>query len=98
MTNLQHLTLRDCVTALIPFAPSHTIRVITERESLRPNVQRMNAASFSVLALSAVLKHIRHQHTDYDTLLGTGRYTRDRAERKVAPQVRAVLMQWQAVH
>ncbi len=83
--------LAKALTALIPMAP------FADADKIRSDV---TGATYRTLPPSisiwlATVAHIRHEHTEYDSLLAEG-YDRDAARHFVVGQINETLTRWQA--
>lgn len=83
--------LDKALTTLIPHAPYADTEKIRERAGAR----QMRELPPSIAVWLATVAHVRHAHTEYDTLLEEG-YDRDAARFFVVDSVNAVLTQWRA--
>lgn len=83
--------LAKALTALLPQAPYADIEAIREIASAR----KMRELPPSIAVWIATVTHIRHMHTEYDTLLTEG-YDRDAARHFVVDEINAVLTRWRA--
>lgn len=79
------------LTLLLPLAPYADIEAIRQAASARD--RRELPASVAVWL--ATVAHIRHVHTDYDSLLGEG-YDRDAARFFVVDAINETLTRWRA--
>lgn len=79
------------LTALLPQAPYSDIEPIRAAA----NDRKLRGLPPSVAVWLATIAHIRHEHSDYDTLLKDG-YDRDSARFFVVDQINAVLTNWRA--
>ncbi|PZO78994.1 MAG: DUF2293 domain-containing protein [Mesorhizobium amorphae] len=79
------------LTALLPMAPYSDI----ERIRIDAGAIHLRALPPSVAVWLATVAHVRHQHTDYDTLLAEG-YDRDSARFFVVDATNRVLTTWRA--
>ncbi|MBX3576798.1 MAG: DUF2293 domain-containing protein [Rhizobiaceae bacterium] len=79
------------LTALLPMAP------YADTEPIRAEAlaQHMRTLPPSVAVWLAAVAHIRHVHTDYETLLAEG-YDRDAARFFVIDRINEVLTSWRA--
>jgi len=83
--------LAKALTLLLPMAPYADI------EKIRANAGAVHMKTLppSVAVWLATVAHIRHAHTDYETLLEEG-YDRDAARFFVIDRVNEVLTAWRA--
>lgn len=81
----------EALTALLPGAPYADIESI-RAEALKP---AMRALPASVAVWLATIAHVRHAHTEYDTLLSEG-YDRDAARFFVVEAINERLTEWRA--
>ncbi len=79
------------LTALLPMAPYADIEAI-RRDAGSLHMKPLPPA---IAVWLATVAHVRHQHTDYDRLLGEG-YDRDSARFFVVGQTNDVLTRWRA--
>ena len=79
------------LTALLPMAPYADIEKI-RADAMAPHLKAMPA---SIAVWLAAVAHVRHVHTDYETLLADG-YDRDAARFFVIEQTNIVLTRWRA--
>jgi hypothetical protein len=79
------------LTALLPLAPYSDIERIRELAL----AAKMKTLPPSVAAWLAVVAHVRHEHSAYDTLLAEG-YDRDAARFFVVDEINEVLTRWRA--
>ncbi len=79
------------LTALLPLAPYADI------EKIRADAlgATFRALPPSIAVWLATVAHVRHNHTDYDTLLDDG-YDRDAARHFVIDETNTVLTRWRA--
>jgi hypothetical protein len=85
----RQLALRKALRALVPGIPLDEAQAILERAG-RAAMKTLPPTTALWLALTS---HIRHRHTDYDTLLADG-YDRDAARFFVAAATDDVLTSW----
>lgn len=83
--------LAKALTLLLPMAPYADI----EKIRADAGAVHMKALPPSVAAWLATVAHVRHAHTDYETLLEEG-YDRDAARFFVIDRINAVLTSWRA--
>jgi hypothetical protein len=83
--------LAKALTLLLPMAPYADI----EKIRADAGAVHMKALPPSVAAWLATVAHVRHAHTDYETLLAEG-YDRDAARFFVIDRINAVLTSWRA--
>jgi len=83
--------LAKALTALIPLAPYADAEAIREAAGQR----KLRELPPSIAIWIATVTHVRHAHSDYDTLLAKG-YDRDSARHFVIDQMNAVLTTWRA--
>ena len=83
--------LAKALTALLPMAP------YSDMEAIRADAggKHMKTLPPSIAVWLATIAHVRHQHTDYEKLLGEG-YDRDAARFFVIDRTNAVLTSWRA--
>lgn len=79
------------LTTLVPHAPYADAERIRELAGAR----QMRELPPSIAVWLATVAHVRHAHTEYDTLLAEG-YDRDAARFFVVDDVNAVLTHWRA--
>lgn len=79
------------LTALLPMAPYADMEKIRDEAGAR----HMKTLPPAIAVWLAAVAHIRHQHTDYESLLEEG-YDRDSARFFVLDQTNAVLTSWRA--
>lgn len=79
------------LTALLPMAPYADIEAIREMASAR-DMREMPA---SLAVWLATVAHVRHRHTEYDSLLAEG-YDRDSARFFVVDAINETLTRWRA--
>jgi hypothetical protein len=79
------------LTLLLPMAP------YADTEAIRSDASagHLGALPPGIAVWLATIAHVRHQHTDYEKLLGEG-YDRDSARFFVVGQTNAVLTTWRA--
>ncbi|QDC00083.1 DUF2293 domain-containing protein [Mesorhizobium sp. 8] len=83
--------LARALTLLLPMAPYADI----EKIRADAGAVHMKTLPPSVAAWLATVAHVRHAHTDYETLLEEG-YDRDAARFFVIDRINAVLTSWRA--
>ncbi|MBN9243292.1 MAG: DUF2293 domain-containing protein [Mesorhizobium sp.] len=83
--------LAKALTLLLPMAPYADI----EKIRADAGAVHMKALPPTVAAWLATVAHIRHVHTEYETLLEEG-YDRDAARFFVIDRINAVLTAWRA--
>lgn len=83
--------LARALTALLPAAP------YADMEKIRAEAGAAHLKTLppSIAVWLAAIAHIRHAHTDYETLLAEG-YDRDSARFFVIGQINDVLTRWRA--
>lgn len=83
--------LARALTALLPAAP------YADMEKIRAEAGAAHLKTLppSIAVWLAAIAHIRHAHTDYETLLAEG-YDRDSARFFVIGQINNVLTRWRA--
>jgi hypothetical protein len=81
--------LRKALRALAPLIPYADSEPVLERAA---KISRGDVSPGAALWL-AIVAHVRHRHTDYDTLLAEG-YDRDAARHFVVDDTEAVLRGW----
>jgi len=79
------------ITALLPIAPYAD----TEKIRAEANAPHLRTLPASIAVWLATVAHVRHEHTDYDRLLGEG-YDRDSARFFVVGQINDWLTRWRA--
>jgi hypothetical protein len=89
-TNRQR-AIGKALTALLPMAPYADTEPIREAALAR----KLRELPPSIAVWIAAIAHIRHAHTQYDTLLAEG-YDRDSARHFVIDEINAVLTRWRA--
>jgi hypothetical protein len=90
-TTKRRKAIAEALTLLLPGAPYADIEAIRSDAGAR----HMRELPPSIAVWLATIAHVRHQHTDYDALLGEG-YDRDAARFFVVEQTNAVLTGWRA--
>ena len=83
--------LKKALTALLPMAPYSDIEAIR----VEAGGKHMKTLPPSIAVWLATIAHVRHQHTDYEKLLGEG-YDRDSARFFVVSQTNEILTRWRA--
>jgi hypothetical protein len=83
--------LARALTALLPMAPYADI----EKIRADAGAVHMKALPPTIAVWLATIAHVRHVHTDYETLLAEG-YDRDAARFFVIDAINAVLTRWRA--
>ena len=83
--------IAKALTALLPMAPYADIEAIRQAAGSRD----MRELPPSIAVWLATVAHVRHEHTDYDRLLGEG-YDRDAARFFVVDQINETLTRWRA--
>ncbi len=83
--------IAKALTALLPMAPYSDIEAIRTDAGAR----HMKTLPPAIAVWLATVAHVRHQHTDYEKLLGEG-YDRDSARFFVVDQTNTVLTAWRA--
>lgn len=91
MATLRQKKIAESLTAIVPRAPFIDAEAIRERARSR----RMRDLAPRTAIWLATVSHIRHVHTDYDELLGSG-YDRDAARFFVLDEINAILDRWGA--
>jgi len=83
--------LAKALTALLPAAP------YADMEKIRAEAGAAHLKTLppSIAVWLAAIAHVRHAHTDYETLLAEG-YDRDSARFFVIGQINDVLTRWRA--
>ena len=83
--------LAKALTALLPEAP------YADMEKIRAEAGAAHLKTLppSIAVWLAAIAHVRHAHTDYETLLAEG-YDRDSARFFVIGQINDVLTRWRA--
>ncbi len=83
--------LARALTALLPAAP------YADMEKIRAEAGAAHLKTLppSIAVWLAAIAHVRHAHTDYETLLAEG-YDRDSARFFVIGQINNVLTRWRA--
>lgn len=83
--------LARALTALLPAAP------YADMEKIRAEAGAAHLKTLppSIAVWLAAIAHVRHAHTDYETLLAEG-YDRDSARFFVIGQINDVLTRWRA--
>jgi len=79
------------LTALLPMAPYADTEPIREAALAR----KLRELPPSIAVWIATVAHVRHAHTQYDTLLAEG-YDRDSARHFVVDEINDVLTRWRA--
>lgn len=89
-TNRQRAVNKALTTLLpqAPYADAEQIRAMAHDRKLR-------GLPASIAVWLATVTHVRHEHSDYDTLLAEG-YDRDAARFFVIDQINDVLTHWRA--
>lgn len=88
------LQFAEKVRELYPFIPDNVLRSVADREAKRVQNMRLDVFSYAALALAAVAGYIRHNLTQYDYLLTTGKFTRFTAQERVRRDVQRFVRQW----
>lgn len=83
--------IAKALTVLLPLAPYADTEVIRAEA----NSKHMKTLPPTIAVWLATVAHIRHQHTDYETLLADG-YDRDSARFFVIDKTNEVLTRWRA--
>jgi hypothetical protein len=85
----RHQELRKALRSLAPLIPYADSEPVLERAA------RLTRADLTIGAALwlAIVAHVRHRHTDYDTLLADG-YGRDAARHFAVADTEAVLRGW----
>lgn len=83
--------IAKALSALTPMAPYVDMEKI-RTDSLAANFRTLPP---SIAVWLATVAHIRHEHTEYDTLLSEG-YDRDAARHFVVDDINDVLTRWRA--
>lgn len=83
--------IAKALTALLPIAPYED----TEKIRADAGAVHLKALPPSTAVWLATVAHIRHRHTDYETLLAEG-YDRDSARFFVVDEINRVLTRWRA--
>jgi hypothetical protein len=83
--------IAKALTALLPMAPYSDIEAIREAALAR----KLRELPPSIAVWIATVAHVRHAHTQYDTLLEEG-YDRDSARHFVVDEINGVLTRWRA--
>lgn len=91
MSTQRQRAIAKALTTLLPLAPYAD----TERIRADANARHLKTLPPSVAVWLAAVAHIRHSHTDYETLLEDD-YDRDSARFFVVDQINAVLTRWRA--
>jgi hypothetical protein len=91
MSTQRQRAIAKALTALLPLAP------FADAEKIRGDAGARNLKTLppTVAVWLATVAHVRHEHTDYDTLLAEG-YDRDSARFFVLDRINAVLTRWRA--
>lgn len=84
-------TIGKALTALLPMAPYSDIEAIREAALAR----KLRELPPSIAVWISTVAHVRHAHTQYDTLLAEG-YDRDSARHFVVDEINEVLTRWRA--
>lgn len=79
------------LTMLLPQAPYAD----TEKIRAAANDRKLRSLPASIAVWIATVAHVRHEHTDYDTLLAEG-YDRDAARFFVLDEINDTLTRWRA--
>lgn len=79
------------LTLLLPWAP------FADAEAIRAGAddRKLRTLPPTIAVWLATVSHVRHAHTQYDTLLGEG-YDRDAARHFVVDEINTVLTRWRA--
>lgn len=91
MSTKRQRAVDKAITALLPIAPYAD----TEKIRAEANAHHLRSLPPSIAVWLATVAHVRHEHTDYDRLLGEG-YDRDSARFFVVDQINAWLTRWRA--
>jgi hypothetical protein len=91
MSTHRQRAIAKALTLLLPLAPYSD----TEKIRSDANARHLKTLPPAIAVWLATVAHVRHAHTDYDTLLGEG-YDRDAARFFVVDQINAVLTAWRA--
>lgn len=89
-TNRQR-AVGKALTMLLPRAPYADI----EKIRAAANDRKLRGLPASIAVWLATIAHVRHEHTDYDTLLAEG-YDRDAARFFVLDEINETLTRWRA--
>lgn len=91
MPTQRQRALAKALTLLLPWAP------YSDAEAIRAQANAMHLKTLppSTALWLATVAHIRHRHTDYDSLLAEG-YDRDSARFFVMDRINEVLTSWRA--
>lgn len=89
-TNRQR-AIGKALTALLPLAPYADTEPIREAALAR----KLRDLPPSIAVWIATVAHVRHAHTQYDTLLEEG-YDRESARHFVVDEINEVLTRWRA--
>lgn len=83
--------IAKALTALLPMAP------YADMEKIRTEAGAVHMKTLppAIAVWLATVAHVRHEHTDYDRLLGEG-YDRDAARFFVVDQINETLTRWRA--
>ncbi|WP_349367199.1 MAG: DUF2293 domain-containing protein [Nitratireductor rhodophyticola] len=79
------------LTLLIPWAPMADAEAIRDRA----NDRKLRTLPPAIAVWLATITHIRHEHTDYDSMLEDG-YDRDAARHFIVDDINTVLTRWRA--
>ena len=90
-TTKRRKAIAEALTLLLPAAPYSEIEAIRAEAGSR----HMKELPPSIAVWLAAVAHVRHQHTDYEQLLGEG-YDRDAARFFVIDRTNEVLTSWRA--
>ena len=90
-TTRRRKAIADALTLLLPGAPYSDIEAIRNEAGSK----HMRELPPSIAVWLSTIAHIRHQHTDYEQLLGEG-YDRDSARFFVVERTNEVLTSWRA--
>ncbi|WP_306118639.1 MULTISPECIES: DUF2293 domain-containing protein [unclassified Roseitalea] len=91
MATRRQAAVARALTALAPMMPLEDAQAVKALVA-RPHMRGLDAP---VAVWLATVAHIRHAHTDYDSLMDEG-YDRDAARYFVIDDINAVLRRWQA--
>lgn len=90
-TTRRRKAIAEALTLLLPGAPYSEIEAIRNEAASK----HMRELPPSIAVWLSTIAHIRHQHTDYEQLLGEG-YDRDSARFFVVERTNEVLTSWRA--
>jgi hypothetical protein len=91
MATARQRAIDRALTLLLPQAPFADTEPIREQAGAR----HLKTLPPAIAVWLAAVAHIRHEHTDYESLLDEG-YDREAARHFVVDEINAVLTRWRA--